>query len=81
MSSRVCNRELFKYFLALKKAANIDESVEVDYLTAKKLAGSLYRESKTRLKGKLGTSWTTDKTEFQKFTIESSELAKFFLGI
>ena len=55
----MCNRELFKHYLALQ---DNEIPVELDFKSAKDLA-TTYREEKTALKEALGTTWTESKDD------------------
>ena len=50
MMSRVCNRELFKFYHVLRKLAQKEPLIEEDFLTCKSRASQTYRESKSKLK-------------------------------
>ena len=82
MHARVCNRELFKWYLALKKnIRNQEESKEevtVDCLSAKNVSTN-YRAMKVQLMGQseLNTEWTTSKDSLLGFSIEQDEMNKF----
>mmetsp|Transcript_45189 Transcript_45189/g.59949 ORF Transcript_45189/g.59949 Transcript_45189/m.59949 type:complete len:84 (+) Transcript_45189:1023-1274(+) len=76
MHSRVCNRELYKFYLLLTKLAHRDSHQE-GFLEARGRAGRVYRELKASLRAKLDSGWTKSKAEYLSFTIEAAELAKF----
>ena len=76
MMSRVCNRELFKFYHVLRRLAQKEPLIEEDFLAAKSRAGQALREKKARLKETLDSGWTEDKANYQRFTVSADEVAK-----
>ena len=76
MMSRVCNRELFKFYHVLRKLAQKEPLIEEDFLTMKTRAGQFYREKKAKLKLLLDSGWTEDKSEYLRFVVTPQQVAK-----
>ena len=76
MMSRVCNRELLKFYHVLRKFAQKEPLIEEDFLTIKTRASQFYREKKANLKLLLDSGWTEDKSEYLRFVVTPQEVAK-----
>ena len=68
MHSRICNRELFKWYIALNRSDEGQQEEEeekeeverLDFLQAKNKAET-YQSAKAKIKQELGTEWTANK--------------------